>query len=100
MIIFKTKEKEKETPSYSAFRKVFEINIEKWYADFSWATQGKSKNDNEWHSFHQETSGILFTLKFKIGMDHIYYDGPHCVLSIGFAKIYWNNQKCKKCWDY
>lgn len=35
---------------------------------------------------------------FHWGMNHSYYDGPHCCLSLGLIHISWNvNANCTKC---
>lgn len=31
------------------------------------------------------------------GMEHTYYDGPNCVLNLGFFFIAWSFGRCKKC---
>lgn len=57
--------------------------------------------DSEWRTI-QTFFGVSITSHFRLGMDHVYYDGPHCMLSIGFLHLYWDGNPwtgdCKKCW--
>lgn len=38
---------------------------------------------------------------FRWGIDHGYYDGPHCALHLGWLTIYWEGglitRRCAKC---
>lgn len=31
------------------------------------------------------------------GFSHVYYDGNHCALHLGFLHIYWEPLKCERC---
>lgn len=53
---------------------------------------------NEWRDLHQE--GFMVTIsKWQWGEDHLYYDGNHCMLHVGWLHFEWSNPKCKKCLD-
>lgn len=40
---------------------------------------------------------IRFLSKWRVGTQHIYYDGPHCSLYLGFIQLDWRNDRCKQC---
>jgi hypothetical protein len=42
--------------------------------------------------------GIVYVSgSFRFGMDHDYYDGPHCQFSIGWLHVAWAPDWCRKC---
>jgi hypothetical protein len=97
MIIFKTKEKVdtrigKNYPI--AHRKA--LSIARWYID--WQDQYLSSHDGKWHDIHSGGYGISITPHWYWGFEHVYYDGPHCFLSLGYLHImFTGNRWCKKC---
>lgn len=126
MIIWKSKEELEDRPNFPCekFRWIFEISIEfgnsqnnkykniiinrfynLWknfpYFYIGFVHQHKFPNNEKWYSNHATLYGISITNYFKLGIEHTYYDGPHCSLSIGFFHILWSgNPKtnwCKKC---
>lgn len=50
-----------------------------------------------WCKFHQEGFLICLMKTARWGMDHVYYDGNHCLFSLGYLHFEWHNPKCKKC---
>ena len=34
---------------------------------------------------------------WRFGLNHVYYDGPHCSLGIGFVRFDWSLRWCKRC---
>ena len=41
--------------------------------------------------------GIFFSREFLFEASHDYYDGPHCMWAIGWLRISWSWNWCKKC---
>lgn len=40
---------------------------------------------------------LCITRHWTIGEYHLYYDGPHCSLSLGFLHYNWSSDWCIKC---
>jgi hypothetical protein len=100
MILFKFKElSETRGDNYpcSAFRWTFQIGF--WYIGF--VHQSKSKFSGSWNDSHTRIYEICIINKFKIGMHHYYYDGPHCSFSLGWLRFCWGgnpfSETCIKC---
>jgi hypothetical protein len=99
MIIYKFKEIPETRIGFpnSAFRWVFVI--EKWSIGFEW--QYKDKTNREWNTCHSQVYEIYFGKPFQFGTQHIYYDGPHCMFSLGLIHFCWGGNPftgwCKKC---
>ncbi len=43
---------------------------------------------------------IWLNKRFALGMEHIYYDGPHCSFSLGWLHFAWAPASCSKCEDF
>lgn len=78
----------------SNFRWTFQIG--KWFIGFCHQHQGKETG--KWRDSHTKCYEIIFTKEFKFGIDHIYYDGPHCLYNFGFITIQWGRDWCDKCY--
>jgi len=101
MIIYKFKEiPETRGEKYpcSAFRWVFETGM--WHIGFVW--QYKNKSNGEWESSHTTVYEVWLDNKFRFGREHYYYDGPHCMLHLGWITFCWCGNPftkwCEKCW--
>jgi hypothetical protein len=62
------------------------------------STQVKFRDRKEWTQGCQYYC-VSVTNAWKLGSEHIYYDGPHCSFSMGFLHFSWTgwNGWCKKC---
>jgi hypothetical protein len=76
-----------------AFRWSFQIG--KYFIGFIY----QYNIDDKWCDAHSLTYGFWYHGKWCWGFSHLYYDGPHCTLSIGPFRIQWYNENCKKCYD-
>lgn len=79
-----------------------QTNNYRWAIECSISSIGLVKQyldkSGKYDSSHTEVYEISVNKYFKFGFDHIYYDGPHCLLYIGFIAIQYNGTKwCKKC---
>jgi hypothetical protein len=75
----------------TAFRWTFQV--EKEFIGFIHQAQ----SDGEWHDSHTRVFGFQKMGTWRWGIDHFWYDGPHCVFSFGPLQFQWWNDKCKKC---
>lgn len=55
------------------------------------------KSEGKWQDSQLEMYDVSLTPHFDMGTEHFYYDGPHCMLDLGFLHFYWRNWNCKKC---
>jgi hypothetical protein len=96
MILYKTKDipDTRDCAFYEAHRYVLDV----YKFGISWTCQGKLKSKNEYRSLHADDTGVEINSNFSFGFSHVYYDGPHCSLSLGWVHFRWNNFKCKKCY--
>jgi len=107
MILFKFKEEpDLRGPPYQLAHQwrietdSWKLNNRKRYSIFL-ILYYKSRETEEWFGLHSEMWGFTFHKTWEWGIQHNYYDGPHCPLSLGFLTINWSgNPKthwCKKC---
>ena len=101
MILFSFKE-EPETRKgmpCTAFRWTFQINS--WKTGVSAGFVHQHKRDDKWYSSHTSVYEVSLTTSFRLGTCHVYYDGPHCCLDVGFLHFMWGGNPltgwCKKC---
>ncbi len=103
MILFKWNQHHEEVVEYPnigrrAWRDVLHIV---WFG-FGFEREYKRIDDPEaeWRTI-QTFFGMSITSHFMLGSNHVYYDGPHCMFSIGFLHLYWDGNpwtgRCKKC---
>jgi hypothetical protein len=99
MILWATKEKldTRSGVACHAHRYVLEFISHEIGIDISWTLQGLFKDDGEWHSLHHDDRGVSITSHWAWGGEHVYYDAPHCMFSLGFLHFHWNDWNCKKC---
>jgi hypothetical protein len=106
MILFKFKHREAETlvgvaplfnGSCQAFRWTFQLGL--FYMGFIY----QYKRDDVWHDNHLLNYLVSVTKHFHLGIDHVYYDGPHCSFSLGWVHFLWSGgirtHWCEKCCD-
>lgn len=77
----------------SAFRWAFEAG--RWHIGF--VHQHKWKESGKWQSSHTSVYEMYISKHFAVGDTHLYYDGPHCMFSLGWIHFIWGNSNCKKC---
>jgi hypothetical protein len=100
MIIFKFK-KHPETRGEGfpckAFRDVIEASIDRSGFEFGLFHQYQHKSDGSWNTSHTDCLSIAITSYWSLGESHAWYDGPHCVFSIGFLHIHYSRLgwRCK-----
>ena len=86
MILFKFNE-EKEDRGESmpclAFRWTFQVG--KWWMGF--VHQHQHKSDLKWNDNHSALYEISLVKSFRFHTQHIYYDGPHCMLQLGWLRF-------------
>jgi hypothetical protein len=60
-----------------------------------------SRDGSGWSDLHMAQYGLQLRSNWRWGVDHIYYDGPHCSLSLGWLMIVWAGDPrtgwCLKC---
>lgn len=103
MIIYATKEQREEDPRMpcQAYRKAFQVSL--WDKNgtkgffVEWGPQHKFRDSTEWRTHHAVGRWFSVTNHFKWGGEHFYYDGPHCMFSVGFLHFGWSNWECKEC---
>jgi hypothetical protein len=54
---------------------------------------------NKWHDDHSAVNGILLGGPWRWGLDHVYYDGTHCLYHVGPVALQWYNPSCPECHD-
>jgi hypothetical protein len=54
-----------------------------------------SGEDGEWRQ--ARAHGFFVDHRFRLGSDHVYWDGPHCGFSLGFLHFNWQPDWCLKC---
>lgn len=107
MILFKFKEKpDLRGPPYQLAHRWI-IETEGWKTEDNkiysiyLTLYYKSRETGNWHGIHSEMWGFAIHKKWRWGSEHLYYDGPHCSLSLGFLTINWSGNPfthwCKKC---
>lgn len=72
------------------------LELEKW--SISLTVQHKNKKDRAWH-FSNLGFSIYITKNFRFGSNHIYFNGSHCVFSLGWVHFYRTplSRWCEKC---
>jgi hypothetical protein len=57
-------------------------------------------DDGKWYTNHGDSFGVQIA-PWLVGVQHMWYDGPHCQLSLGFIRIVWSGNyrtgECTKC---
>ena len=91
LIPFKEIPETREGFPCTAFRWTFQI--EKNFIGF--VHQAKIKEN--WHDSHIRVFSISIMKNWLWGEHHFWYDGPHCLFSIGPIQFQWWNDECKKC---
>lgn len=86
----------KESYVCSDFRWTFQIIF---YRGFTIGFVHQHKINGKWYDSHVMKYIISITKYFHLGSDHVYYDGQHCMFSIGFIHFCWLNDNCKKCYS-
>jgi len=104
MLLWKFKEEpETRGPSYpcTAFRWVIEATLGRRHVAVVLINQHRWRSTGEWQSSHAACMGINITDHLDFGIKHMYYDGPHCSLSLGPVHIIWSGNPltghCDKC---
>lgn len=96
MIVFATRPVPDERGEWTAgTHHRYVLELVRW--GVSWLCQYKSRSDGQWHAIHADDRGFFFTRHFHLGFEHVYYDGPHCMFSLGWLHFHWNNWDCKHC---
>lgn len=100
MILWKSKIKREAAEAYvdcgiRTWRRVLDIG----WLSVSFHSEVKFRTDtpeeSEW-LWCQGTS-ISITKRFSLGTDHVYFDGPHCIYSVGFIHLCHEPDWCTKC---
>lgn len=98
MILLKFKERHQEK---SSFRWTLQFNFYRWSHPFNLdvVEQYKPNNTKEWLDSHTSCYGIRISKYWFFGFNHIYHDGPHCFLDLGFIHIQYPPRGgwCTKC---
>lgn len=101
MILWKSKvQREKqvvyEDAGIRAWRRVLDVDLTsislRSEVKFNMDTPEESK---EWRWGQGTTLSI--TKHFHFGVEHMYYDGPHCLYSLGFLHLCYEPDWCTKC---
>lgn len=69
------------------------VFVERWVAG---AEQQVLFRGGGWRSANRYVRAWVDGM-WRIGMDHGYYDGPHCQLSIGWLHVGWSLWYCERC---
>lgn len=43
-------------------------------------------------------TSMTLSCRWAWGFEHMYYDGPHCMFSLGFLHFNWEPEWCDGCW--
>lgn len=102
MILFKFKEHPETRPKFpcTAFRWTIQTN---WFkgGGFQIGFVHQSQSNGEWCDSHTSVYALSLHRPASFGIEHYYYDGPHCSLSLGWLHVLWGggirSGWCKKC---
>lgn len=98
MILWRSKER---TVVLGPFTMVYRRVLEMEFWSIRLAAQFRQINDSYWTSTHASAYEVNIGKHFNWGFEHVYYDGPHCFLSLGWLNFCWNGNprtgSCKKC---
>lgn len=65
---------------------------------FGLVHQRRWRATGEWCDSHTAAYLIGVRRNFRLARDHVYYDGSHCILNLGFIWIQYNGVRwCDKC---
>lgn len=92
MILWKSKTEKLSNASGSSRRRVFRITSN----SIGLVYQYQYASIGEWNDSHTDVTEIYLD-KWRVGTDHFYYDGTHCMYHFGWIHVQLNNQSCKKC---
>ena len=100
IVLWKFKEIPEDRGDYmpnAAFRWTFQIG---WaWAGFVW--QCRSRKTEKWRNSTAGYYVVRLWRRLWFGVRHDYYDGPHCMLSLGWLRFEWTgdlrDQWCTKC---
>lgn len=100
MIIFKFNEHPEtrgEGFPCKAFRSVIELSLDRTGFEFGLFHQYQNKSDGTWHTSHTDNLAIVINRHWLWGDKHMWYDGPHCVFSLGFLHMHYSRLgwRCK-----
>jgi hypothetical protein len=61
--------------------------------------QYKIRKTGEWSTAHTGAYSVHITRHWHLGPEHVYYDGPHCLFSLGFLHVQYAPRGgwCLKC---
>ncbi len=89
-----------EVPSYvvnCAERFTIKLALELSHVGVYWGNEYKNKS-GQWGEYLMDYNGLFINFKnFDFGQSHMYYDGPHCMISFGFLHYSWSPINCDKC---
>lgn len=82
-----------------AFRRVIEFSIGRDGFHLGLVNQHQWKSTGEWRSSHVGNLEVYVNGNWAWGAEHFYYDGPHCMFSLGFIHFHYPARGgwCKKC---
>lgn len=82
-----------------AFRWTLQASADRSRASFGFVHQYHCRD--EWQSSETAIYRVSVSRNWRWGREHVYYDGPHCMLMLGFLRFDWCGspftQWCKKC---
>ena len=83
--------KERDGSPYpcEAFRWTFQASCSRHGASAGFVHQYKLRSSGEWCSSHVHCYELALMPSWRWGRAHLYYDGPHCSLSVGFLRVLW-----------
>jgi len=73
------------------FRRIFRVNRDGIF--FGW--QRLCVDEDEWGDCDHGYWVVLH--KWQVSIDHIYYDCPHCLYSLGWIGVSRNGYPCEEC---
>jgi hypothetical protein len=53
--------------------------------------------NGDWNDSHTRVWAVYLMKDFLWGEEHFWYDGPHCLFSVGPIRFQWYNPSCKSC---
>ena len=86
-----------------AWRWVFQtvFNWEGRFASIGVNHQWRATDTQEWNDVHSADYYLAVMWPPQWGIDHFYYDGPHCSLNLGVFRVGWSGDPrtgwCNKC---
>lgn len=72
-----------------AFRWTFQASASRGGLSAGFVHQHRFRSSGLWQDSHVHCYELALMPAWRWGRAHLYYDGPHCSLSVGFLRVLW-----------